>query len=45
MGPFQWFWAINLYHKMNDIKILWEFAKNHYYFEELKEVSRLEDFF
>ena len=22
MVPFQWFWATDLYHKMNDIKIL-----------------------
>ena len=42
MGPFQWFWATNLYHKMNDIKILREFAKINSCCEELKAVNRLE---
>ena len=30
---------------MNDIKILWEFAKSHSCYEELKAVIRLEKFF
>ena len=42
MGPFQWFLATNLYHKMNDIKILREFAKIISCCEELKAVNRLE---
>ena len=42
MVPFLWFWATNLYHKMNDIKILREFAKINSCCEDLKTVNRLE---
>ena len=42
MALFQWFWVSNLYHKMNDIKILREFAKINSCFEELKAVNKLE---
>ena len=42
MVPFQYFWATNLYNKMNDIKILREFAKINSCCEDFKAVNRLE---
>ena len=42
MSPFSVVLATYLYHKMNDIKILREFAKINSCFEELKGVNKLE---